>query len=76
MARLKPKQLQGVITNPHTGSLVLKQGQVGVPALIVSGSMEISDDIVDAIVQKASLKIKNIGTFKDGETIDAGGFFD
>lgn len=92
MARIKLRELNPTGSLNITGSLavtgsfevdtnqsvVFKQHTAGVPALIVSGAMEIVQAEIQSQIISASLTIQNLGTLSDrsnNSNLDLGGFF-
>lgn len=61
-----------------TGPTTLIQNEISGSALIVSGTMEIVQALIDVEIEKAKLTIQNLGTLGDTgslNVIDLGGFF-
>mgnify|MGYP001138579293 FL=1 len=61
-----------------TGPVVFKTEDTGVPALVVSGALEIVRAEINNQVVSASLTIQNLGTLSDrssNSNIDLGGFY-
>lgn len=84
MARLHASQLDPNGDYEITGSLKvdgtteLTQTDVSSSALLVSGAVEVVQAQIDQAIQRAALKIENLGTISDpadDSTIDLGGFF-
>lgn len=79
MARPRAEQLRGVLINSGSveisGSLTIKQASATQSALVVSGSAEIMNTIINNAVISASLSIQNLGKLGDNGTIDCGSFF-
>ena len=84
MARLHATQINPTGSFKITGSLevdgqtVLTQTSTADPALIVSGAMEVVQAQIATEVQRARLKIQNLGVLgdrQDNNEIDLGGFF-
>ena len=79
MAKPRVEQLRGVLGNSGSveisGSLTIKQDAISRSALIVSGSAEIMDTIINSAIVSASLTIQHLGKLGDNGTIDCGDFF-
>ncbi len=79
MAKPRVEQLRGVLGNSGSvelsGSLTIKQDSTTHSALIVSGSAEIMDTIINNAIVSASLSIQNLGKLGDNGVIDCGNFF-
>lgn len=60
------------------GQTTLVQTETQIPALLISGAIEIVQAQIQAEVQKAKLTIENLGSLadrSDNQEIDMGGFF-
>lgn len=79
MARPRIEQLNGVLGNSGSvelvGSLTIVQDSTDHSALIISGSAEIVDTIINNAIVSASLSIQNLGKLGDNGVIDCGSFF-
>lgn len=84
MARIKLRELNPTGSLNITGSLdvngqaTFTQTDPNLPALIVSGAMEIVQVQIQSQITSASLTIQNLGTLADRNqqsSIDLGGFF-
>lgn len=79
MAKPRVEQLRGVLANSGSveisGSLTIKQDSTTHSALVVSGSAEIMDTIINNAIVSASLTIQNLGKLGDNGVIDCGNFF-
>lgn len=84
MARIHASQINPTGSFVITGSLevqgqtTFKQTSIADPTLIVSGAMEVLQAQIATEVQRARLKIQNLGVLgdrQDNNEIDLGGFF-
>lgn len=84
MARIHASQINPTGSFVITGSLevqgqtTFKQTSTADPTLIVSGAMEVVQAQIATEVQRARLKIQNLGVLgdrQDNNEIDLGGFF-
>jgi hypothetical protein len=84
MARIKLRELNPTGSLNITGSLdvngqtTFTQTDSNLPALIISGAMEIAQAQIQSQITSASLTIQNLGTLADRNqqsSIDLGGFF-
>jgi hypothetical protein len=84
MARIRSKNINPTGSFNITGSLnvvgttTLTQTNISGSALIVSGTMNIVQTLIDAEIVKAKLAIQGLGAFGDTgsfNVIDLGGFF-
>ena len=84
MARIRSKNINPTGSFNITGSLnvvgttTLTQTNISGSALIISGTMDIVQTLINAEIVKAKLTIQNLGSFGDtgsNNIIDLGGFF-
>ena len=84
MARIRSKNINPTGSFNITGSLnvvgttTLTQTNISGSALIISGTMDIVQTLINAEIVKVKLTIQNLGSFGDtgsNNVIDLGGFF-